>query len=107
PELFVGTEAGGVLSYVTRNRTATATRAEAARALVLSIYPNPARTRATVETALPSRISVLDLAGRVVRAAGLAQRQHFVELAGLAPGLYLVRAVAADGRAAVQRLAVE
>ena len=107
PELFVGTQAGGVLSYGTRNRTATATRAEAARALGLSIYPNPARTRATVETALPTQISVFDLAGRVVRIVDRPQRQHLVELTGLAPGLYLVRAVAADGRAAVQRLAVE
>ncbi|MCI1187763.1 T9SS type A sorting domain-containing protein [Hymenobacter sp. DH14] len=108
PELFVGTQAGGVISYGTRNRgTATATKAEAARALALSIYPNPATARATVETAAPTRVSVLDLAGRVVRPAGAAQRRHELELTGLAAGVYLVRAVGADGAAAVQRLAVE
>ena len=108
PELFVGTQAGGVISYGTRNRgTATATKAEAARALALRIYPNPATARATVETATPTRVSVLDLAGRVVRTAGASQRRHELELDGLAAGLYLVRAVAADGTAAVQRLAVE
>ena len=107
PELFVGTQAGGVLSYGTRNRTVTATKAEAARALALSIYPNPATARATVETAAPTRISVVDLAGRVVRAADAAQRRHELELAGLAAGVYLVRAVGADGAVAVQRLAVE
>ena len=87
--------------------TSTATKAEAARALALRIYPNPATARATVETATPTRVSVLDLAGRVVRTAGASQRRHELELDGLAAGLYLVRAVAADGTAAVQRLAVE
>ena len=33
PELFVGTQAGGLLTYGTRNRTVTATQPEAARAL--------------------------------------------------------------------------
>ena len=107
PELFVGMQAGGVLSYGTRNRTVTATKAEAARALALSIFPNPATARATVETAVPTRVSVLDLAGRVVRAAGASQRRHELELSGLAPGVYLVRAVGADGPATVQRLAVQ
>ena len=108
PELFVGTQAGGVISYGTRNRgTATATKAESARALALTIYPNPATARATVETAAPTRVSVLDLAGRVVRVPGTAQRRHELELSGLAAGLYLVRAVGADGAVAVQRLAVQ
>ena len=108
PELFVGTQAGGVVSYGTRNRgTATATKTEAARALALRIYPNPATARATVETAAPTRVTVLDLAGRTVRVADAAQRRHELELSGLAAGLYLVRAVGADGTAAVQRLAVE
>ena len=108
PELFVGTQAGGVISYGTRNRgTATSTKAEAARVLALRIYPNPATARATVETAAPTRISVLDLAGRTVRVAGAAQRRHALELSGLAAGMYLVRAVGGDGTAAVQRLAVE
>jgi hypothetical protein len=106
PELLVGTQAGGVLSYGTRNRTATSTRTEAARALALSVYPNPATTSATVETAQPTRISLLDLTGRVVQTASPAQRRHTVNLAGLAPGVYLVRAVGNDGAAAVQRLLV-
>ena len=107
PELFVGTQAGGVISYGTRNRTVTATKAEAARTLALTIYPNPATARATVETAASTRVSMLDLAGRVVRAADAPQRRHELELSGLAAGVYLVRAVGTDGAAAVQRLAVE
>jgi hypothetical protein len=105
PELFVGTEAGGILSYGTRNRTITATQ-PAARALSLSIYPNPATASATVETATATRVTVLDLTGRVVQTVGAAQRRHTLSLVGLAAGVYLVRAEGADGAAAVQRLLV-
>ncbi|WP_082684861.1 T9SS type A sorting domain-containing protein [Hymenobacter sedentarius] len=107
PELFVGTEAGGILSYGTRNRTVTATQPAAARALALSIYPNPATATATVETATATRVTVLDLTGRVVQTVGAAQRRHSLNLVGLAPGVYLVRAEGADGSAAVQRLLVQ
>ncbi|GAB3582429.1 T9SS type A sorting domain-containing protein [Hymenobacter daeguensis] len=108
PELFVGTESGGIISYSTRNRgTATATHTEAARALALSVYPNPATASATVETATPTRLTVFDLTGRVVLTDATAQRRHALRLTGLAPGVYLVRATGPDGAAAVQRLAVQ
>ena len=107
PELLVGTEAGGLLSYGIRNRMATATQPQAARALALNIYPNPATVTVTVETAAPTRLMLLDLTSRVVRAAGAAQRSHRLNLNGLAAGVYLVRAVGLDGATAVQRLAVQ
>ncbi|WP_035562524.1 T9SS type A sorting domain-containing protein [Hymenobacter sp. IS2118] len=108
PELLVGTQAGGLLSYGTRNRptTITATRSEAARALALAIYPNPATASATVEARSPVRLTLLDLTGRVVQTTALPQRQHLLNLSSLAPGVYLVRATGADGAAAVQRLLV-
>lgn len=105
PELFVGTQAGGILSYGTRNRLGTATRA--ARALALRLYPNPATATATVETAAPTRLTLLDLSGRVVQQANSAHRRHTLPLAGLPSGVYLVRATGADGTAAVQRLLVQ
>ena len=107
PELLVGTQAGGIISYGTRNRVLTATRAEAARALALSIYPNPATATATVETAAPTRLTILDLTGRVVQNGTASLRRHSLNLAGLAAGVYLVRVVGADGATAVQRLAVQ
>jgi len=109
PELFVGTETGGVTSYAVRGRAATPTATRAASALGLALYPNPARAQmqATAETARPTRVSLLDLTGRVVRPADALARRHALNLANLAPGLYLVRAEAADGSAAVQRLAVQ
>ena len=107
PELFIGLQAGGVLSYGTRNRTPTAARAEAARALALHVYPNPATATATVETATLTQVVLLDLAGRVVQPAGAALRRHLISLDGLAAGVYLVRATAPSGATAVQRLAVQ
>ncbi|MFD1468554.1 T9SS type A sorting domain-containing protein [Hymenobacter caeli] len=108
PELFVGTEAGGVSSYAVRRGAAVPTPTRpAAAALGLALYPNPARAQATAETAQPTRVSLLDLTGRRVRPADAPARQHLLNLSGLAPGLYLVRAEAADGSAAVQRLAVQ
>ncbi|MFD1468959.1 T9SS type A sorting domain-containing protein [Hymenobacter caeli] len=50
---------------------------------------------------------MLDLTGRRVRPADAPARQHLLNLSGLAPGVYLVRAEAADGSAVVQRLAVQ
>ncbi len=108
PELFVGTETGGVSSFAVRGRAGIPTATQpAATALALALYPNPAHAQATAETAQLTRVSLLDATGRVVRPADAPARQHLLSLSNLAPGLYLVRAEAADGSAAVQRLAVQ
>ena len=107
PELLVGTQAGGIISFGTRNRVVTATRTEAARALALSVFPNPALATATVETATPTRFTLLDLTGRVVQSGTASLRRHSLNLEGLAAGVYLVRVVGTDGATAVQRLAVQ
>ena len=108
PELYVGTETGGVLSFVGRNATGPvlASRAEAAAALAFTLYPNPASQAATAETAQPTRLALFDPTGRQVRADATLARTHQLDLRGLAAGLYLVRATAADGTATSQRLAV-
>ena len=107
PEVYVGTESGGLVSYLPRNRAVLATRAEAAAALGFSLYPNPAAQLTTAETAQPTRLTLFDLAGRRVLADATLARTHALDLRGLAPGLYLVQATAADGTAASQRLAVQ
>ncbi|MBD2768519.1 T9SS type A sorting domain-containing protein [Hymenobacter sp. BT664] len=106
PELLIGTQAGGILSYGTRNRIVTARQPEAARALALSIYPNPTTATATAETATPTRLTLLDLTGRVVRTPGPAQRRHALNLGGLAAGVYLVRVEGHNGAVTTQRLLV-
>ena len=106
PELFIGMEAGGVLAAASRNRVLS-TRPTAALALPISLYPNPAAATATAETARPTRLTLLDLTGRVVRTAPALSRRHQLDLRGLAAGLYVVRCETADGQLGVQRLVVE
>ncbi|GAB3637459.1 hypothetical protein GCM10027422_30490 [Hymenobacter arcticus] len=106
PELYIGTETGGVISFLGRNRTVLAARPSAASTLALSLYPNPAAQTATAQTAQPTRVRVFDLAGRLVRTESALLRTHSLDLSGLAPGLYVVQATAADGTATSQRLAV-
>ncbi|GGG27781.1 T9SS type A sorting domain-containing protein [Hymenobacter glacieicola] len=105
PELFIGLEGGGISSFVTRNRTVTAQQ-PARASLPLHVYPNPAVATATVEAPLPVRVTLLDLAGRVVRRTTSAARQHRLELTGLPAGIYLVRCEALTGETAVRRLQV-
>lgn len=106
PELYVGTETGGLLSYLPSRRPVLATRPAAAAALALSLYPNPATGAATVETAQPTSLRLYDLASRLVRTEPALARTRHLDLRGLAPGLYLVQATAADGTTTSQRLAV-
>ena len=109
PELYVGAMTGGVVSFLGRNGAAVlAARppAAAVAALAFSLYPNPARQAATAETAQPTRLTLFDLAGRQVLADATLARQHQLDLRSLAPGVYLVRATAADGTSTSQRLAV-
>ncbi|MDO7873364.1 T9SS type A sorting domain-containing protein [Hymenobacter sp. ASUV-10] len=86
-----------------------------ATAAALTIYPNPAHARTTVPlpalvTASPARLTLLDALGRAVRtetvALAASATRHALDLAGLAPGLYLVR-LTANGTTATQRLVVE
>ncbi|TGE27344.1 FG-GAP-like repeat-containing protein [Hymenobacter metallicola] len=105
PELFVGTEDGGVVALGVRGLVlGTKT---AAQALALSVYPNPATTTATIETPRPTRVVVLDMMGRHVRTEATLRQRHTLELSGLAAGVYLVQAEAANGQTGVQRLVVQ
>jgi len=106
PELFIGTEAGGVLAAAPRNRILS-TRSAAAQALPLSLYPNPATATATIETARPARLLLLDLTGRTIRTITTLARQHHLDLRGLAAGVYVVRCETSDGQLGVQRLVVK
>ena len=90
PELLVGTQAGGVVSFRVTNQTGvlnTRPSAAAASALALQLYPNPARGAVTVETATPTRLTVLDLVGKTVRREAALRIRHEVSLEGLAAGI--------------------
>ena len=92
--------AGGVL---------TASRSRAA-GLALQAYPNPASGNATI--ALPvggGQLELLDALGRTVRRQALPATAGpcAVPLAGLAPGLYQLRATLCNGQPAHATLQVE
>lgn len=111
PELYIGTEAGGVASFLPGRRTVLATAPAAPTpplAPALSVYPNPAGATeaATVETVQLTSLRVLDLTGRLVRQDAAAARRRTLDLRGLAPGLYVVQATAANGTTAMQKLLV-
>jgi FG-GAP-like repeat/Secretion system C-terminal sorting domain len=106
PELFMGLESGGVVSFQGRSRTVTTGRAAQA-ALPVQLYPNPATFTATLEAPRPVRVTVLDLAGRVVQPATAPARTHQLPVAGLAAGIYLIRCQALTGETTVQRLEVK
>lgn len=110
-ELYIGTQGGGIVSYLPGTRAVLATQpaAQAAAALALSVYPNPAAPTAsvTVETAQPTSLRLYDRTGRLVREEPTAQRSRTLSLSGLATGLYLVRATAPDGTVATSKLLVK
>jgi hypothetical protein len=107
-ELYIGTQGGGIVSYLPGTRTVLATQpaAQAAAALALSVYPNPAAASVTIETAQPTSLRLYDRTGRLVREEAGAQRSRTLSLSGLAAGLYLVRATAPDGTVATSKLLV-
>jgi len=109
-ELYIGTEGGGIVSYLPGNRTVLATHpaTEAAATVALSVYPNPADPTATVtiETAQPASLRLYDLTGRLVRQDATAQRSRTLSLSGLATGLYVVQATTTDGTIATSKLLV-
>ncbi|MGI4862511.1 MAG: T9SS type A sorting domain-containing protein [Janthinobacterium lividum] len=108
PELYVGTEAGGIISYLPSTRTLLATHPAAAATLGLSVYPNPAGAgqSVTIETAQLTSLRVFDLTGRVLRQDATTQRTRTLSLSGLAAGIYVVQAISPDGTMATQRLVV-
>lgn len=68
----------------------------------LNVYPNPARQYFRIE--LPNnnqrieRVDILDLHGRTVLSPGLQHGGDFsINIEGLPPGMYLVKAQSTDG----------
>ena len=74
----------------------------------LACYPNPARTAATLRLPAPApeprTATLADALGREVRRLPVPARatSAILNLAGLAPGLYVVRCGAATGRLMVE-----
>ncbi|SNC76025.1 Por secretion system C-terminal sorting domain-containing protein [Hymenobacter gelipurpurascens] len=105
PELYLGLEAGGLLSFGIRSRVLS--NQNAATTLPLQLFPNPATTTVSIEAPRPVRLTLLDIMGRTLRQPTTIARTHALSLTGLAPGIYLVRCETAEGEQAVKRLVVK
>ncbi|WP_019946354.1 T9SS type A sorting domain-containing protein [Hymenobacter aerophilus] len=107
PELFLGQETGGISSFVGRGGLLTAVQPTApSSGPAVRVFPNPATAQVTVEAAEPVRLTLFDLLGRTVHPETAAARVHRLSVAGLAPGVYVVRCQNAAGAVSVQRLTV-
>ena len=106
--VYVGTSGGSndrILTLENRAYVATATAGAAARP-DFTLQPNPARQR--VQVNLPvggASITLLDATGRRLRTLNVTGKVATLELGGLAPGLYVVRAATAAG-VSLQRLVI-
>jgi hypothetical protein len=78
--------------------------------LALAVYPNPARAQAMVRVptgAGPTTLTLLDALGRVVRTARTEAGQPYpLDLTGLVPGVYALRAQASEAQA-IHQLVIE
>jgi hypothetical protein len=56
------------------------------------IYPNPAGTAFTIQTsAIPARLEIFDIAGRVVKEIRLTRFYSTIDHAGFSPGVYFLK----------------
>ena len=101
------------LAYVASlNDAAGLASASSAASGALSLSPNPAHNRVTIQLptipgATTATLTILDALGRTIRTqTAPTNAQADLDLTGLAPGLYAVR-VAAGGSTATRRLVVE
>jgi hypothetical protein len=92
---------------VMTNTIATATTG-ARETATFALYPNPAHGSVRIEGLTFARAAVLDAVGRVVWTQPAAQAGNpTLPLAGLPPGVYLVRLTLADGSTTSRRLLLE
>ncbi len=93
--------------YVATLRDQLLSTTAVAEQAALTLYPNPAHGTALVRVAASSKLALLDGLGRVVRTAAVpAGATYTLDLAGLAPGIYALRA-RVEEKQSVQRLVVE
>ncbi|TAE52600.1 MAG: T9SS C-terminal target domain-containing protein, partial [Bacteroidetes bacterium] len=85
------------------------------KASITGLYPNPATASATLSYYAPAPVSIsivlTNLQGQGIRSAGThevsGEATFPIDLQGVAPGIYFVYVVAANGEKQVQKLVVE
>ncbi len=80
----------------------------ASQPVSVQLYPNPASNTVTVysQGAEIAQASLYSSRGELLKTQSIAQSKGQLDLAGLAPGLYLVELVLADGRRGISKLLV-
>ncbi len=114
-EVLVGSGSGGVRLLRHQPNGTTGLTAAAPERARLGVYPNPASGSCTVELPIAPgspagmlvSITLRDALGRPVwQAPATTESRQLVPLTGLAPGIYLLTATTATGRAYTQRLSI-
>ena len=70
----------------------------------ISVYPNPAKEKITINGSHPTEMQVYNALGRLVKTV---QGTNEIDLSGLAEGVYLVRITDGDGRSYAVRVMVK
>jgi hypothetical protein len=103
---LMGNGATTAAGYVAQLNTLP-TASTPARPLALGVYPNPATDQVHLPALAPgTRLELLDVLGRVARTATVSAAAT-LPVRGLAPGLYTLRAIDAQGRLFASRLIVD
>ena len=76
----------------------------------VSVFPNPATDRIYVTNARNSLLKIYDLSGRMIRQLNISSDYQYIDISGLAAGIYLVKVQLLNGQqvdSKVFRLVVE
>ena len=70
----------------------------------MSVYPNPARDKVTIEGIEPVEVQLYNALGQLVKAVRDANE---INVAGLPQGVYLLRIADAEGRTYTNRITIQ
>jgi hypothetical protein len=75
----------------------------------ISVYPNPARSSINIELPVVlNQASLVDLTGKeIMTAFGTNSHKTTFDVSSISRGMYFIRVIAADGRAASKRVVIE
>ncbi len=99
PDLVIGTQEGGLVHL--KNSSQLLGIGKAVDALKLAVFPNPATEMLHVTSPEKIKVSVYDLAGKLLQESKNGfQRNHGLNTSGLKPGVYFLKIATQDFRSA-------
>jgi hypothetical protein len=73
----------------------------------VKLLPNPAQDILTVSGAAGGALFIYDMVGREVLHTTVATAHEFIDISGIAPGLYMAQVVMPDGGRKLIRVAIQ